>query len=278
MPIGFSIQGFTTYYLSGGLDAYLEYKEPDIRIKEPAHLPKLKDFSYSELLMSFIQSLLFEYKNYHGSENLSAYSFFGLGNFRIFNDDLLAYANKKILNNQKALEDIYNWMLPYYQTTFNSITVEEQQVMVRNLEVGEQYVNLVMEQKNQDAFDQWIQQKEYNVDEKIIGFLKRRIDKKQWAIADCKKWISRIKTDFLPLVKNAENPGSHYQITEEINDNLFIAINHKGDFGLIDKNFNVKEPFRYKFIRKENETVMHAYPDFSYREFDILSPFDYGVE
>ena len=239
-PMGFSIHGFTTYYLSGGADAYLEYKEPAISIKEPTHLPKLKDYTYSELLLSFIQSLLFEYKNYKGSENLSAYSFFGLGNFRIINDELLKYANNKILNNQKTLQVIYDWMLPYYQTTFNSITVEEQQVMVRNLEIGEQYVVLVLEKKNQAAFDQWIKKNEYTIDEKTIGFLNRRIDKKQWTIADCKMWISRIKKYFLPIVKNPEMLSSHYQITEVINDNLFIAVNHKGEYVLIYKDFKIK--------------------------------------
>jgi hypothetical protein len=230
------------------------------------------------LLISFIQSLLFEYKNYQGSENLSGYSFFGLGNFRIINDELLEYANKKILNNQKILQGIYDWMLPYYQTTFNSITVEEQQVMIRNLEIGEQYVHLVLEKKNQKAFDQWIEKKEYTLDEKTIGFLKRRVDKKQWTVADCKYWISLIKKDFLPIAKNPENLSSHYQIIEEINDNLFIAVNHKGEYGLIDKNYMIIEPFRFTYIRRENDFEYHAYPNFSYHEFDILSPQDYETK
>jgi len=137
-------------------------------------------------------------------------------------------------------------------------------------------VVLVMEKKNQAEFDQWIKKKEYTIDEKTIGFLNRRVDKKQWTIADCKMWISRIKKDFLPLVKNPEMLSSHYQITELINDNLFIAVNHKGEYGLIDKDYTIKEPFRYTYIRRENDFEYHAYPNFSYHEFVALSPFDYG--
>jgi len=106
-PTGFSIEGFTHYCLLGGVGAYLEYREPDLNIQEPKHLPKLNGFTYSELLLSFIKSLLFEYKNYNGSDGLSAYTLFGLGNYRIINDELLAYANKKVLNNQALLKNIY---------------------------------------------------------------------------------------------------------------------------------------------------------------------------
>jgi hypothetical protein len=269
-PIGFSIDGFTHYCLLGGVGAYLEYREPDLNIQEPKNLPKLKDFTYSELLMSCIKSLLFEYKNYQGSEGLSAYSFFGLGNYRIINDELLAYANKKVLNNQTLLKSIYDWMLPYYQTTFNSITVEEQQVMFNNLNICEHYVGMVLEKKDQKGFDKWIKGKGFIMDEKTIGFLKRRISKKQWTIADCKKWIHQIKTDFTPLLKDPGNAMSHFQITDTINNDLFIAVNHKGEYGLVDAKYRVREPFRHVYIRKEKDGQCNAYYDFSNETFTVL--------
>jgi hypothetical protein len=274
-PVGFSTNGFRTYCLLGMANAYLEYEEPGLNIKEPTHLPKLEGITYSEILLSGIKSLLFEYKNYEGEKGMSAYSLFALGNYNVINDQLLDYANKKVLNNQKMLQLIYNWLLPYYKKGFNSITVEEQMVMMNNLKICEQYVNMVLEKRDNKSFNLWIKSNKYTVDEKTIGFLKRRVSKKQWTIADCKKWITRLKTDFTPLVKNKNKAASHYQITDTINNNLFIAVNHKGEYGLIDNYFNVKEDFRYTYINRKNDLEYHAYTELSYYEFDILSPQDY---
>jgi len=142
--------------------------------------------------------------------------------------------------------------------------------MLSNLNICEQYVSLVLEKKDLKGFDKWIKGKGYTIDEKTIGFLKRRISKKQWTVADCKKWIQQIRTDFTPLMKNPGRAMSHYQITDTINNNLFVAVNHKGDYGLVDAKYQVKEPFRHVYIRKDENDECRAYYDFSYEEFTVL--------
>ena len=102
----------TTYCLSMLSSAYVEYKRPFFDLIVPETLPENNLIPYEELLFSSIHSLLYEYKNYDGQFNLTAYSIFALGNYNRLGRETLEILNESILPNKKYLEMIYQWAKP----------------------------------------------------------------------------------------------------------------------------------------------------------------------
>jgi hypothetical protein len=247
--------------LEGGSSYSQVFQDPDIKVVEPVDLPKIDNVDYKDLLVGGIKSLLFEYKNYKGTE-LLYYSIFGQGNYcdDCKKESLLSYMNKTLFPNQELLSQTYNWLKPYYQNAFNSITVEEQKALLQKLDIAEMYINTVQAKQDTLAFTTWLvtNKIEQNYElEKVTGFLNRRIMKKQWTIDDCRFWINRLKLDFLPLLKSDADPISHIQITDTINANLFIAINHLGAYGIYDNKFMPLVEPKFSFFQKaeDNSTV-----------------------
>ena len=110
-PIGF-IKSSNLMLGFIGTDNTIEYETPSIRIDKSPKILSSLNINYEELLMSGIKSLLFESKNYRGSELLSSYSVFANGNYSVIDDRLLRIANKFIFKN-KTINDTRS------QTLFN---------------------------------------------------------------------------------------------------------------------------------------------------------------
>ena len=253
LPIGFNT---SDHLMLGAISGNtVLYATPDIEINEPPKLLPDMNVNWVELLQSGIKSLLFESKNYGGADLLSSYSVFANGNYSVIDERLLKIANRFLFRNKTTLNKLYNWALPSYQEAFQLLTYEEQEVQQRNLQVAEKYIQLVLANKNIRGYNAWLRKMSIEEDEKVTGFLKRRVMKGQWTIDDCRYWVSRIKKDFMPLMKNKGNPASHYQITEQITNNLFIAVDGKGKFFLLDRQFKaLTHPFQYIY-RKDDQLI-----------------------
>ena len=237
-----------------GNENVVEYKHPCTGITEPTGLFVTGGLNYKQLLESGIKSLLFEYKNYEGASDLSAYSVFALGNYSAVTPAVLRVANKYFFGNRKMLQSVYDWAIPYYRKTFSFLTVEEQLLQKKNLLIAEKYTNMVLAQKNYSGFRSWLKQSGWREDKKITGFLARRVNKLQWTVEDCRYWISKLKADFLPLIKDAREASAHYQITDTLENDLYTAVNHIGEFTLINKTFQpvIKQ---YALLLRENNLV-----------------------
>lgn len=272
-PTGLSTNGYSIEFLEGGSNAFLKYKSPNIHSAEPSNLPVLERLSYSKILMSGIKSLLFEYKNYSG-KFLTGYSIFALGNYSIYTDQLLEYANKLFLPDQNLLKKVYDWILPDYQIAFNSLTIDEQQIIADKLLTCEKYIECKTKSNGQEEFDNWLKVNTFEVDEKIIGFLNRRLDKNQWTLTDCRYWINRLKSDFLPLLKNKNDISSHYQVTDCISPDLYIATNHKGEYWLLNSDFTLVDSNKYVWIQKQSDTLLYGYKSYNtdnYEELNLIN-------
>ena len=259
-PIGFANgDNFLLGFIGG--ESIIEYETPSIKIEKSPNILSSLGINYGELLLSGIKSLLFEYKNYRGGNHLSSYSVFANGNYSVIDERLLRLANKYFFKNRKFLNQLYDWALPSYRQAFQLLTYEEQYIQKRNIEVAEKYIELVLTGKNRKAFSTWLLNKGFEHDEKITGFLKRRIIKRQWTIDDCQYWVGRIKRDFIPLMKDPEQHSSHYQIIEQVNEKLYKAVDGKGYCFMVNNQF---KPLTYGYayiMTKGDSLIMMRYED-----------------
>lgn len=267
-PKGFSTNGYTTYYLTGGGSAYLMYSDPPISISVPADMPHQKKIPYKDLLYSGLSSLLLEYKNYNGAKDLSAYSIFALGNYCMLPDKLLPMINKIIFPDRSLLIRLYKWAKPHYMDVFSSLTVEEQETLINKLLTAEQYVAYVLKGKNKAGYQKWLSSNKIKPDIKVTGFLARRVQKKQWNADDCAYWVNVLKKDFMPLVKNKKIPATHYQVTNLLNARLMIATDHVGRYYILDTKFKKKTLEPYLFIQRQEDSSIRAYRSYEYSDYD----------
>jgi hypothetical protein len=269
-PNRFSIyklpNGSISYCLLG-IGDYVEYKRPFFDVNVPEALPEKNAISYAELLFSSIHSLLYEYKNYDGQFNLTAYSIFALGNYQELKNESLKVLNETIFPNKKYLEMIYQWVNPYIVKTFNSLTYKEQKRLLVILNMAERYVLNVMKEKNTTKYNQWLKANGYEYDDKLVGFLQRRIDKKQWKIEDCQYWLNLIKNKFTPLLKDKNQLKSHYQVTDIINDKYMIACDHIAYYYILDKQYNKVFKDKFRLIQFNGPDELLAYPEIDYDKF-----------
>lgn len=269
-PNRFSIyklpNGSISYCLLG-IGDYVEYKRPFFDVNVPEALPEKNAISYAELLFSSIHSLLYEYKNYDGQFNLTAYSIFALGNYQELKNESLKVLNETIFPNKKYLEMIYQWVNPYIVKTFNSLTYKEQKRLLVILSMAERYVLNVMKEKNTTKYNQWLKANGYEYDDKLVGFLQRRIDKKQWKIEDCQYWLNVIKNKFTPLLKDKNQLKSHYQVTDIINDKYMIACDHIAYYYILDKQYNKVFKDKFRLIQFNGPNELLAYPEIDYDKF-----------
>jgi hypothetical protein len=250
-----------------GIGDYVEYKRPFFDVNVPEALPEKNAISYAELLFSSIHSLLYEYKNYDGQFNLTAYSIFALGNYQELKNESLKVLNETIFPNKKYLEMIYQWVNPYIVKTFNSLTYKEQKRLLVILSMSERYVLNVMKEKNTTKYNQWLKANGYEYDDKLVGFLQRRIDKKQWKIEDCQYWLNLIKNKFTPLLKDKNQLKSHYQVTDIINDKYMIACDHIAYYYILDKQYNKVFKDKFRLIQFNGPDELLAYPEIDYDKF-----------
>jgi hypothetical protein len=255
-----------TYCLSMLSSAYVEYKRPFFDLIVPETLPENNLIPYDELLFSSIHSLLYEYKNYDGQFNLTAYSIFALGNYNRLGRVTLEILNESILPNKNYLEMIYQWAKPYLVKAFNSLTYKEQKRLLVKLSMAERYVLNVMKEKNTAKYNRWLKANgyEYEFEDKLVGFLNRRIDKKQWKIEDCEYWINVLKTQFIPLLKDKNQLKSHYQVTDIINDEYMIACDHIAYYYILDKQYNKVFKDKFRLIQFNGPDELLAYPELDY--------------
>lgn len=256
-----------TYCLSMLGSAYVEYKRPFFDLIVPETIPEKNLIEYETLLFSSIHSLLYEYKNYDGQFNLTAYSVFALGNYHRLGRVTLEILNESILPNKNYLEMIYQWAKPYLVKTFNSLTYKEQKRLVVKLTMADRYVLNVMKEKNTAKYNQWLMASGYEYDEKLVGFLQRRIDKKQWKLEDCQYWINVLKTQFAPLLKDKNQLKSHYQVTDIINDKYMIACDHIAYYYILDKNYNKVFKDKFRLIQFNGPNELLAYRGLDYDNF-----------
>lgn len=178
-PKRFSIyetpNGEIGYCLSGS-GPYVMYDKPVFEVNIPEILPEKEQIPYVDLLFSGIYSLLYEYKNYDGLFPKTSLSVFALGNYRDLSNEVLEILNKSILPNRSYLKTIYQWVKPYYIKTFNSLTYKEQKTLLIKLNMAERYVLNVLKEKNEKKYEDWLLKNEYEPDEKLVGFLQRRIE------------------------------------------------------------------------------------------------------
>lgn len=256
-----------TYCLSMLGSAYVEYKRPFFDLIVPETIPEKNLIEYETLLFSSIHSLLYEYKNYDGQFNLTAYSVFALGNYHRLGRVTLEILNESILPNKNYLEMIYQWAKPYLVKTFNSLTYKEQKRLVVKLTMADRYVLNVMKEKNTAKYNQWLMASGYEYDEKLVGFLQRRIDKKQWKLEDCQYWINVLKTQFAPLLKDKNQLKSHYQVTDIINDKYMIACDHIAYYYILDKKYNKVFKDKFRLIQFNGPNELLAYRGLDYANF-----------
>lgn len=256
-PLGFQDRIGYSKYLLGGSGKYIKYKNPDFNIRIEPSLPYKDSLPYKELLNSGLTSLLFEYKNYDGVFSESNYLIFACGNYKVVYKDLLKFINNRIFTNQKFLMIIYNWIKPYYEGVFNELTYNEQILLKNKLLLAEKYIELIIVERKENKFNEFLSENGLENDERLTGFFKRRIMKKQWTVADCKSWIERIKKD-MPALKNPNHPSSHFQITSEIQPNLFIACNDIGKYFLLDKQYQ-KLSDAWDYIEKGPANEINLY-------------------
>jgi len=270
VPKRFSIyetpNGEIGYCLSAS-GPYVMYDKPVFEVNIPETLPEKEQIPYAKLLFSGIYSLLYEYKNYDGLFPKTSLSIFALGNYRALSDEVLDIMNKSILPNRVFLETIYQWVKPYYIKTFNSLTYEEQNIWLIKLNMAERYVLHVLKEKNEKKYEQWLKVNGYESDEKLVGFLKRRLIKKQWKITDCDYWINKLKIQFSPLLKNKNVLKSHYQVIGEINDKYMMACNHNARYFIMDKQYNKLFKDDFSLIQREEGDTLIGYPKIDYDKF-----------
>lgn len=270
IPKRFSIyetpNGEIGYCLSAS-GPYVMYDKPVFEVNIPETLPEKEQIPYAKLLFSGIYSLLYEYKNYDGLFPKTSLSIFALGNYRALSDEVLDIMNKSILPNRGFLETIYQWVKPYYIKTFNSLTYEEQNIWLIKLNMAERYVLHVLKEKNEKKYEQWLKVNGYESDEKLVGFLKRRLIKKQWKITDCDYWINKLKIQFSPLLKNKNVLKSHYQVIGEINDKYMMACNHNARYFIMDKQYNKLFKDDFSLIQREEGDTLIGYPKINYNKF-----------
>lgn len=273
-PKRFSIyntpEGTFSYCLSGAGD-YVEYNKPSFGINVPEAFPEKQSIPYEKLLLSSIYSLLYEYKNYKGQFHLTAYAVFALGNYRQLKDESLKVINETIFPNKKYLQMIYQWVKPYFITTFNSLTFKEQQRLLVKLSMADRYVLNVMKEKNATKYNQWLKDKGYEYDDKLVGFLQRRLDKKQWKLEDCQYWINELKNQFIPLLKDKNQLKSHYQVSDIINDKYMIACDHIANYYILDKQYNKVFKDKFQLIQFNGPNELIAYPKINYDIFQKFS-------
>ncbi len=174
-----SPEGISENNLFGSLSGHIKYKQLDFKVKVPKYFPNKKNIPYDKLLMSGLNSLLLEYKNYFGEMASTAYLIFASGNYNIFTEEMLTYINKKVFTNHSLMEKIYEWAKPFYINVFNELTYNEQNLLSNKILIAENYIQYVLMEKDSIKFNNWISQNNIQPDDKIIGFLKRRIDKKK---------------------------------------------------------------------------------------------------
>jgi hypothetical protein len=238
--------GISEKYLIGNLSSNVAYKPINMHVAVPKDFPNKKNIPYNDLLISGLNSMLLEYKNYQGNITSSAYILFALGNYNVMNETILKYINKKIFINQTLLTKIYDWAKSYYINVFNDLTFNEQQLISNKILLAENYLQFVVIEKNTTKYNNWLARSGIENDEKIVGFFNRRLSKKQWTVDDCIGWITKIKND-LPTLKNKNEKASYVQVTEEINWNLNIATNDSGYYFLTDRYYE-KLSSAYQYI------------------------------
>jgi hypothetical protein len=256
-PIGFRPNN---QMLEGGFssDISLIYETPCRNITEPSAKLNRIPLPWRSLLNSGISSLLFEHKNYPEYKEISSYTLFANGNYSVINQKTLSIANKFLFGHKIILNEIYRWALPYYQEAFSLLSTEEQQELFQQLEIAEKYISVSIKHQSVSNYENWLKEKKITEDEKIIGFLKRRCMKKQWTLNDCRYWLTKIRKDFSPLLKNSQESASHYQLIEKVLPNLLVVCNHQGDFYITDSQYHLLDSQSFRFIvKKKNE--LNAY-------------------
>jgi len=243
--------------LEGAFGPYLEYRQPDYQISIPRELGYQNNLPYHDLLQSGLNSLLLEYKNYHGDVTASSYLIFSYGNYHPFKKEILDFLNQNVFGNRKILLTIFDWINPYYQRVFQELTVEEQKILYSKSKQAEQYVQLVMKEKNYEKFEQWLLENDEKKDEKLVGFFERRVQKKQWTLADCEFWVKKVKDSF-PKMKDEKLVSSHYQVIQNIENGIQIVTNHLGYYFITadqqnqvltkEQNFIQYQPFDRSFL------------------------------
>jgi hypothetical protein len=166
---------------------------------------------------------------------------------------------------------IYQWVKPYFITTFNSLTFKEQQRLLVKLSMADRYVLNVMKEKNATKYNQWLKDKGYEYDDKLVGFLQRRLDKKQWKLEDCQYWINELKNQFIPLFKDKNQLKSHYQVSDIINDKYMIACDHIANYYILDKQYNKVFKDKFQLIQINGPDELIGYPKINYDKFQKFS-------
>lgn len=249
--------------LEGALGSYLEYRQPDYHISVPSNFYFQDKLPYQNLLQAGLNSLFFEYKNYHGEVTESSYLIFGYGNYNPFKSEILDFLNQNVFGNRKILLTIFDWVLPYYQNVFQELTVEEQKILYNKSKQAEQYVQLVMKEKNKEKFEQWLLENGEKKDEKLVGFFERRVQKKQWTLADCEFWVKKVKDSF-PKMKDEKLVSSHYQVIKDIENGIQIVTNHLGDYFITADQQN-------RVLTKEQKFIQYQPNDRSFLIYERMS-------
>jgi hypothetical protein len=150
------------------------------------------------------------------------------------------------------------------------MTYEEQAHYLDEIDFVESYVQFVLIQKNENAYQNWLMKNKKKDDFRLCGFLNRRVKKGQWKIQDCKYWIDRVRKDFSPLLKNKTQGLNHYQIVEALNENCMMAMNHEGYFTVIQEDATDLTFEKYTHMKKIDEHRVVAGVEFSLKYRDTL--------
>ena len=168
---------------------------------------------------------------------------------------------------------IYQRAKPYLVKTFNSLTYKEQERLLVKLSMAEMYVLNVIKEKNTTKYNQCLKANgyEHEYEDKLVGFLNRRIDKKQWKMEDYQHWIYVLKNQFTPLLKNKNQLKSHFQVTDIINDKYMIACDHIAYYYILDKQYNKVFEDKFRLIQLIGPDELIAYPQINYDKFQKFS-------
>ncbi len=250
----------STYFI-GFSRKKTEFKKVNMKKEVPKNFPTYKEIDYQKVLNGGLNSFLFEYKNYRN--DISYYSLFGWGNYSELSKNVLSIANEIFFPNRALLNKIYNWYAPEYKKAFKLLTVEEQQLYLSKVYMSEAFIKYVLVENSRDKYNEWLKTYGLENDYYVTEFIERRVKKNQWKIADCSYWVNKVKKDFLPLLKNAKELSTHYQVYDTIGD-YRLAFKHDGTLAILDKNFVEYNEEVYVKIEKQNDSILFAQNNNSY--------------
>ena len=73
------------------------------------------------------------------------------------------------------------------------------------------------------------------------------------------------------MLKNKNDISSHYQVTDCISPDLYIATNHKGEYWLVNSDFNLVGPNNYVWIQKQSDTLLYGYKSYNTDDYEELN-------